>query len=47
VTRDTVAINVGRGGTDWHRRADLRLVRRCRRQLSAREHAAGDDRARR
>ena len=25
MTRETVAINAGRGGTDWHRRADLHL----------------------
>ena len=47
MTRENVAINVGRGGNDWHRRADLRLARRCQRDLSARTHAAGDDRVRR
>lgn len=47
MTRESVAINVGRAGTDWHRRADLRRARRRQRELSARIHAAGDDRARR
>jgi len=48
VTRESVAINVGRGGNDWHRRADPRLgPRRYQRELSVRTHAAGDDRARR
>ena len=47
VTRESAAINVGRGGNDWHRHADLRLARRCQRDLSVRMHAAGDDRARR
>ena len=25
MTRETVAINFGRGGNEWHRRPDLRL----------------------
>ncbi len=47
MTRQIAAINAGRGGNGWHRRADLRLARRGQRELSAQTHAAGDDHARR
>ena len=47
MTRESAAINVGPGGNDWHRRADLPLARHCQRELSARTHAAGENRARR
>jgi hypothetical protein len=46
MTRESVVINVGRGGNDRHRRANLRLgPRRCQPELPARAHVAGADRA--
>ena len=47
MTRQSMAINIGRGGNDCHRSANLRPGRRYQRELSARIHTAGDNRARR